>query len=95
MNVSQGEEEDVIVDDLHEGVWDARVIDVVRAVPAAAAVQTPVIIDFADAQHLSMRSTPRFGIRNLLAGVLGNLVPFLERDGREAAFPVNLRRLDC
>ena len=52
--VSQGEEENVVVKDLHEGVWNARVVDVMRAVPAAAPVKTPTAVDFADAQHLSM-----------------------------------------
>ena len=85
----------MVVDDLHERVWHARVIDVVRAVPTATSVKTPAIVDFADAQHLSMCATTRFGVGDLLAGVLRNLVTFFERDGGEAAFTVYRRRLDC
>lgn len=95
LNVSQGEEEDVVVDDLHEGVRNARVVDVMRAIPAAASVKTPPIIDFTNAQHLSMRSSTRFGVGDLLAGVLRNLVTFFKGDGGEATFTVYRRRLDC
>ena len=94
-DVSQSEEEDVIVDDLHERVGDARVIDVMRAVSAATSIQTPAIVDFTDAQHLSMRATAGFGVGDLLAGVLRNLVAFFESDGGEAALAVYRRRLDC
>lgn len=52
--VSQGEEQNVIGDDLHEGIWNARVVDVMRAIPSAASVKTPTTVDFANAQHLSM-----------------------------------------
>lgn len=95
LNVSQREEENVIADDLHEGVGHAGVIDVVRAVAAATSVQTPAIIDLADAQHLSMRSSACFGVGDLLAGVFGDLVAAFEGDGGEAAFAVYRGRFDC
>lgn len=41
-----------------------------------------------------MRSAARFGVRDFLAGVLGDLVSLFERYGSEAAFAVNERRLD-
>ena len=66
-----------------------------RAVTAATTIKTPPVIDLADAQHLSMSSTTCFRVRDLLAGVLGNLMSFFEWDGGEAAFTVNRRRLDC
>lgn len=94
-DVSQSEEENVIVDDLHERVRHARVIDVMRAVTAAASIETPVAIDFTDAQHLPMRSAACFSVRDLLARVLGYLVAFLESDGGEATFTVYRRRFDC
>lgn len=93
--VSQGEEEDVIVDDLHERVRHARVVDVMRAIPAAASVKTPTTVHFTNAEHLSMRSSTRFGVRDLLSCVLRNLVTFFKSDGGEAAFTVYRRRLDC
>ena len=85
----------MIGNDLHEGVGDAGVIDVMRAVPAAASIETPTVVDLANAQHLSVRSTTRFGVGNLLAGILGDLVTLFERDGCEAAFAVYRGRLDC
>lgn len=95
LDVLQGEEQNVIVDDLHERVGDAGVIDVVRTVSTAATVETPTMVDFADAQHLSMCTTTCFGVGDLLACVLRDLVTLLERDGGKAAFTVYRRRLDC
>ena len=79
LDVAQGAEENVVVKDLHERVWTARVIDVVRSVPAAAPVKTPTIIHLADSQHAAMRTAPRFGVRDFFSGVLGDLVPLFER----------------
>ena len=42
MDVAEGHEEDVAVSDSHVAVRGAGVVDVVRAVAAPAAVQTPV-----------------------------------------------------
>lgn len=61
-NVSERNKENVFVEDLHECIWLARVIDIVGAVSAAAPVQTPTIIDGANTQCLSMRSSVRFGV---------------------------------
>lgn len=94
LNVSQREEEDVIANDLHERVRHTRVVDVMRAITAAAAVKTPPTVDFTNAEHLSMRSSTRFGVRDLLPGVLRNLATFLKSDGGKAAFAVYRRRLD-
>jgi len=41
MDVAQGVELDVAVDDFHVTVWLARMVDVVRAVTAATPIQTP------------------------------------------------------
>jgi hypothetical protein len=94
-DVSQGAKENVVMQDLHERIRTARVIDVVSAVPTAAAVQTPASINLTDSEHPSMRTASRFGVRDLFAGILGDLVSLFERDSREAAFTVNRRRLDC
>ena len=69
-------------------------IDVMRSVSAATPVKTPAIIHLANSQHTTMRSTPRFGIRDFFTSVLGDLVSLFERQGGEAAFAVNARRLD-
>jgi hypothetical protein len=41
-----------------------------------------------------MSTATRFGVRDLLAGVLGDLVSLPERRGGETAFAVNSRWLD-
>lgn len=94
-NVSQGEEEHVTVQSSHEGIWLAGVIDVVRAVAAARAVQTKPPIDIADAQDLTMTCAPsRFEIRDPLAGVLSYLLPAFEMSGCETALAVDRRLAD-
>jgi hypothetical protein len=45
-DVPQGDKENVVVEDLHERVWSARMVDVVRTVSAATSVQTPAPVDF-------------------------------------------------
>ena len=85
----------MVIKDLHERVRPAGVIDVMRAISTAASVETPTAVDFTDAKHLSMCSAASFGVCNLLAGVLRDLVPFFKRNGRKAAFAVYRRRLDC
>ncbi len=49
LNVAQGVEEYMVVDDFHVAVGLAGVVDVVRAVTPAAAVDAPMVIDGADA----------------------------------------------
>ena len=65
-------------------------IDVVRAIAAAAAVDTPVSIDVADAQNAPIsRSSGRFQIGNAFAGVFRDLSTTFERNCGETAFAVN------
>lgn len=94
-DVSQSAKENVVMQDLHERIRTARMIDVVRAVSATAAVQTPATIDLTDSEHSSVSTPSRFSIRNLLARILSDLVSLFERYGSETAFTVNTRRLDC
>ena len=88
-NIAQRKEQHVTVDGLHVSVWFATVIDVVRAVAAAAAIQTPATIDVADAQLGSMRAALRFEIGNAFAGVFGDLAAAAKRNRREATFAVD------
>ncbi len=53
-DVSQSKEQDMAVQSSHEGIWLAGVIDVVRAVAAARAVQAETPVDVADAQDLTI-----------------------------------------
>ena len=48
LNVAQGNEEYVTVENLHKGIWLARMIDVMRSIPPTAAIQTPTVIDSAN-----------------------------------------------
>ncbi len=52
-DIAQRNEQNVTVEDFHESVWFARVIYVMRAVAAAAAIQAPAIINLTDAQFSS------------------------------------------
>ena len=80
------------VNGLHVGVGLARVIDVVRAVAAAAAVQTPAAIDIADAQDAPLAGpSSRFEIWYSLACVLGYLLAATKMNSCETAFAVNWR----
>lgn len=81
---------------LHVGVRLARVIDVVRAVAATAAVQTEAAIDIADAQDAPIAgSFSCFEIWYALAGVLGDLFPATKMNSCETAFAVNWRIANC
>lgn len=94
-DVAQSEKQNVVVQDLHKRIRTARVIDIVRAVSTTAAVKTPTTIYLANTQHPAMRSSARFGVRDLLARVLGDLVTLFESNGGEAAFAMNRRSSDC
>ena len=65
-------------------------IDVVGAVAAAAAVDTPATVDVADAQDATIaRSHSRFQIRDPLAGVLGDLSTTRKANSGETALAVD------
>ncbi len=90
-NVAQSKEQNMAVDGFHVGVRFARVIDVMRTVAAAAAVQTPATIDVADAQLGSMRAALSFEIGNAFAGVFSDLAAAAKTNRREATFAVDWR----
>ena len=68
----------MVVKNFHVGVGLAGMIDVVRAVAAATAIQTPAFIDRTDTQPAPVGPTIGFGLRNPLAGVLGYFPPAFE-----------------
>jgi len=72
-NVAKCQKEDVAIDYFHVAVGFARVVDVMRAVASAAAVQAPAIIDSADPKSSSPRSAVGFRVGYPLARVLGYL----------------------
>ena len=62
IDVSEREKQNVVVQNLHERIWTARVIDVVSAVSAATAVETPAVVDLTNPEHFSMRTPSCFGV---------------------------------
>ena len=60
----------MVVENLHEGVGLAGMIDVVRAVAATTAVQAPASVDCTDSQPATVGSAIGFGLRDSLARVL-------------------------
>ncbi len=95
MNVSQSKEQYVPVQILHEGVRLARVIDVMRAVTAAAAIQAQTAVDVADAQDSAVAAAPGgFEIRDTLARVLGDLFAARKQHRSKAASAVDAGLFD-
>ena len=70
LNIAQGDEKNVSVENLHVGIGLAGMIDVVRTIATATAIQAPAIIDCADAQFSPSSSTIGLGLCYSLAGVL-------------------------
>jgi len=78
LNVAQGEEQHVTMERFHVSVRRARVIDVVRAVAAATAVQAPTAINVTDAQFGAAGTPLCFQIGNSFARVFGDLFSTLK-----------------
>src|SRR5215212_1950141 len=92
--VAQGVELDVAVEDFHVGVGRARVVDVVCAVAAAAAVDAPLLVEGADAEHPAVGPPVRLGVRDALARVVRDLFASREAGGGEAPTAVDARFFD-
>ena len=58
------------MENLHIRVGLAGMINIVRAVSAPAAIETPTVVNRTDAQFSTVGSAISFRIRNLLASVL-------------------------
>ena len=96
VNIAQGEEQYVAVQILHVGVRLATVIDVMRAVATAGAVQTPTATYVADAQDSAVATALRsFEIRDAFARVLRDLFSARKKHGSKTAPAINARRFDC
>ena len=74
------------VENLHEGVGLAGMIDVMRAVATTTTIQAPAIIDCADAQFSPLGSAIGLGLRYSLSCVLRNLSSPLEVSNGKASF---------
>jgi hypothetical protein len=93
-DVSQRDEEYVFVENLHECVGLARMIDVVRSIPSSTSVQAPTIIDCADSKRLPMRSSIGFRVRNFFSGVFGDLSAGCKRFSGKASFAMDRGSFD-
>ena len=94
-DVTQGEEEDVAVDDLAVAVGFAGMIDELRAIAAEVPVNRPIRVDAADVDASFVLQTAR----DLVAGdsfsdVFGYLAPLFEGDSGETAQAVDPGRSD-
>ena len=69
------------VQNLHERVRRARMIDVVRSIPPAAPVKTPPVIDSADPQAAPTRPAVCLFSADSFAGVFRNFSPGLKARG--------------
>ena len=90
MNIPQGEEQYVAVQIFHVGVRLATVIDVMRAVATACAVQTVTASDVADAQDSAVATALRsFEIRDAFARVLRDLFSARKKHGGKTTSAIN------
>lgn len=93
--VAQGVKLYVPAQDFHKAIRVAGMIDVVCAVAAPAAVNTPTPVNRADTQHAPpFGSALGFGVRDSLARVVRDFFTALKRDGRKASPAVNRRLPD-
>ena len=77
-DVAQGDEEYVVVKNFHVRVGFAGMVDVVRAIATATAIQAPALIDRTDTQPAPVGPAIGLGLRNPLAGVLRYFPPAFE-----------------
>lgn len=88
-NVAEREKQYVAMDGARESVRGATVVDVVRAVAAPAAIETPSIVDIANPQLAAATAPLGFRAADSLTRVLGNFSATTKRNRREASFAVN------
>lgn len=89
IDIAQSEEHYVAKDGADVGVRLAGMVDVMRTVAAATAVDAPGAVNIADAQLGAMGAALSFKIRNALAGVFSYLAPVWKIDCRKTAFAVD------
>ena len=93
-DVAQSKEDYVAVKGPGKRIWPARVIHIVGAVSAAAAVKTPAFVDSANAENAAVLSTLSFRVRYSHACVFGDFPPAFEVRSGKATSAVDGRRFD-
>lgn len=89
LNIAQRKENELIVHSSCKCIRGARVIDVVGTIPAAASVQTPAVVNSANAKDSTSAASLRFGVGNLFSGVGCDFPPSCERKGCETTLSVD------
>ena len=89
VDVAQSEEHDVAIDGADVGVGLTGMVDVMRTVTAATAVDAPGSVNIADAQLGSVGAALSFAIRDSLARIFGDLAPVRKMNSCKAASAVN------
>ena len=93
-DIAECDKEDMAIEYLHISVRFAGMIDVMRAIPALAAIEAPAFIDRTDTQTSSPGTAISFGIRYSLARVFRYLPAAQEMRPRETPLAFNSRALD-
>ncbi len=93
--ISQGEKNQMAVNQSQPTIRIAGMVDELRSVAADRTVYRPVRIYAADANAaFAPQPSGNFGAGNSFADELGNLAPFFVWNGGETTFAVNLRWFD-
>lgn len=90
-DIAQGDEKNVSVENLHVGIRLTGMVDVVRTIATATAIQTPAIINCTDAQFSPASPAIGFGLCYSLAGVLRYFSSAFEVSNCKASFAFNGR----
>lgn len=93
VNVTQGNEENVVIEDLHITVGLTGMVNVMRAVSTFAAIKAPAVIDRADAEPTAIGSALGFPIRDPFTCVLCYFSATTKAEVRKATLPFNRRAL--
>lgn len=89
-NIAQREEYYVSIDRPHISIRFTRMVNVVGAIAAATAINTPDAVDITDAEFCSVGAELRFAIGNSLARVFGDFATAREMNGGKAAAAVDV-----
>ncbi len=76
-DIAQRHHQNAVVNNFHITIGFAGMIDVMRAIPASAAVQTPSAIDVANTQPPASPASLSFGVRDFCSGILRDFLAAL------------------
>src|SRR5205809_496471 len=91
-NLAPGDNPDLPFDILGVAVRSATVIEEAGLVPAHAAIDVPIIVQFKDERVAGFTAANGFGFRNLFTDILQHQSAGANRRGGKSPQPVNWRR---